>query len=108
VALSPLAPALARGLSACPVRVLAGWPCPACGATRAALALARLDFAAAFAWNPLAAAGWLLLVGGGLAAALASFVGRLPPEPRTLPAASRWGFVLALVANWLYLVGAGR
>ncbi len=108
MALAPLAPALAARLPACPVKALAGWPCPACGSTRAALELARLDLAAAFAWNPLAAAGWLLLVGGGLAAALASFGGRLPAEPRALPAAVRWGLGLALGANWLYLVWVGR
>lgn len=28
-------------------------PCPGCGMTRAILALLRLDFAAAFSWNPL-------------------------------------------------------
>lgn len=30
-----------------------GIPCPGCGMTRALRALLRLDFAAAFAWNPL-------------------------------------------------------
>ncbi len=108
MALAPLGGELARRLPACPVRRLTGWPCPGCGTTRAALAWAELDPAAAFAANPLAAAGWALLVAGGLAAALASFGGRLPAEPRTLPPLARWALAVALLANWAYLVWAGR
>lgn len=108
LALAPLGAGLARALPACPVKRLTGWPCPGCGTTRAALAWAELDPAAAFAANPLAAAGWALLVAGGLAAALASFGGRLPAEPRTLPAAARAALAAAVVANWVYLVWAGR
>jgi hypothetical protein len=39
--------------SACIIWLLVGLPCPACGLTRAFFALARLDFAAAFAMHPL-------------------------------------------------------
>jgi Protein of unknown function (DUF2752) len=40
----------------CIVRLAFGLPCPACGLTRAALAAARLDWAASMRWNPLAPA----------------------------------------------------
>lgn len=108
LALAPLGAGLARALPACPVKRLTGWPCPGCGTTRAALAWAELDPAAAFAANPLAALGWALLVAGGLGAALASFAGHLPAEPRTLPPLARASLAVALLANWAYLVWVGR
>jgi hypothetical protein len=108
VLLAPFAGRLARSLPACPVRALTGWPCPTCGATRAALALADLDLGAAFVWNPLAAAALLLLVAGGLLAASLAALGRLPAEPKTLPFAARWAVAAALAANWVYLIWAGR
>jgi hypothetical protein len=111
VALSPLAPRLARGLPPCPVRTLAGVPCPGCGTTRAALALADLDLAAALAVSPLATTGWLLLVGGGAIAGVLGAAGReLPAAPAWTPGrllALRLAAGSALLANWLYLVAAG-
>ncbi|MDL1877071.1 DUF2752 domain-containing protein, partial [Cytophagia bacterium CHB2] len=44
---------LAHLLPRCVMYDLFGLPCPTCGATRAFLACARGDFAAAFAANPL-------------------------------------------------------
>jgi len=41
-------------LPLCPFKALTGLPCPGCGMTHAFLALGRLDFAGAFAANPLA------------------------------------------------------
>ena len=40
------------GFYSCPFKLLLGIDCPGCGLTRAALALLRLDFAAAFRFNP--------------------------------------------------------
>jgi len=37
----------------CIFHTLTGLPCPTCGMTRAAQALLRGDFSAAFGWNPL-------------------------------------------------------
>lgn len=111
VALSPLAPRVAAGLPACPLKVWVGWPCPGCGTTRAALALAELDPLAAFAISPLAAAGWTLLVVGGLVAGGMAAVGLETPAPpgwtpRRL-AAFRFTAAAALAGNWLYLLATG-
>jgi hypothetical protein len=38
----------------CGLRAMLGIPCPGCGMTRALLAAARLDWAAAMRWHPLA------------------------------------------------------
>lgn len=40
----------------CALRLALGLPCPACGLTRATLALARLDLASAMRFHPLAPA----------------------------------------------------
>lgn len=111
VALSPLAPRLAAGLPACPLKATTGWPCPGCGSGRAALALGHFDLPAAFAVSPLAAAGWVLLVGGGLVAGALALAGIDPPAPppwtpRRL-AAFRLAVAAAIAGNWLYLVLTG-
>jgi hypothetical protein len=111
VALSPLAPRLASGLPACPLKSWTGWPCPGCGTTRAALALAELDPLTAFAVSPLAAAGWTLLVVGGLVAGgFALFGVEAPAAPAWTPrrlVAFRLAALVALVGNWLYLLSSG-
>ncbi|WP_130837258.1 DUF2752 domain-containing protein [Lachnoclostridium sp. Marseille-P6806] len=43
---------LARFKASCPSVILTGFPCPACGLTRAALALLRGDFRTAWQMNP--------------------------------------------------------
>lgn len=100
--------AASAGLPACPVRSIAGLPCPTCGATRATLALADLDLAAALAWNPLVALAWLGFTLGGIAA-LASVVLRrpLPALPRRLSPAMRWSVLVVVAANWIYLLRQG-
>lgn len=105
IALSPAASALASGLPACPVRAWLDLPCPSCGTTRAALALARLDPGAAVAVNPLAALGWIGLVGGGLVAGLMGALDRPLPSLRLRPTLSlRLSVALGLLANWVYLI----
>jgi hypothetical protein len=112
LALAPLAPlfasALPGALPACPLKSLTGVPCPGCGTTRAALALAHFDFAAAFAVSPLAAAAWCGLIAGGLLAGALALTGRpVPSWPRfgrRGEIAWRVAVVAALAANWVYLV----
>jgi len=105
VAASPWAPALAAGLPGCPLFLLTGIPCLGCGTTRAALALARFDPLTAFALNPLAAAAWIALVGGGLAAGAAALSGRPVREPSgRLSLGWRLAVVLAALANWAWVV----
>jgi Protein of unknown function (DUF2752) len=109
LALAPWAPRLFGALPRCGLKLLFGIPCPACGSSRAALALARLDVAEAFAISPLAALAWILFLAGGLAAlALAALGRRVPEPPRRLPAWSWWALGLAVLANWVYLMAHGR
>jgi uncharacterized protein DUF2752 len=105
LALSPLAGRIAAAPLACPFHAVTGIPCPACGSLRAALALARLDFAAALAASPLAAIAWAAFIAGGLGAGIMTVAGRHVREPGThLSAPARVAIVLALLANWAYLV----
>lgn len=108
LALSPLAARLSQLAPHCPIKMATAFPCPSCGTTRAAVALAHLDLAGALEVNPLAAAAWLGLVGGGLLAGLLAAMDRPLREPSwRLAAPWRWLLGLALLANWVYLVGAG-
>lgn len=108
VALSPLAPRLAGALPACHFKALFGIPCPTCGTTRAALALARFDLLTALTAYPLATLAWILLVGGGLVAGVAALLGRgVPHPPNRLPLWARLGIVAVLLANWAYLIATG-
>lgn len=108
VALSPMAAHVAGSLPPCPVRALVDLPCPSCGATRAALALSQLDLAAAFSASPLAALGWIGLVGGGLVVGLLAILGRPVREPKWVQSNPiRWLLMAIVLANWVYLVGAG-
>jgi hypothetical protein len=89
----------------CPLKALAGIPCATCGMTRAFVALAHGEVAAAFAASPLGA----LLAGGLWLLALAdagrfAHGARLPGlGPRAARAAVAAG-VVALFANWAWLV----
>jgi hypothetical protein len=94
----------------CYMKAITGIPCPSCGSTRALACLARLDPAGAFAMNPLAAGGAMLIALWAAADLLLLPRGRalrvelLPPGPRAL----RLAAPLLLAANWAYLVAAGR
>ncbi len=107
--LAPLAaPLVEAGVYGCPVKSVAGVPCPTCGGTRATLALAMLDPATALAMNPGVTIAWLVLLVGGLAALGLAISDRpLPGLPRTLPVPVRLGAVALVAANWLYLYRAG-
>jgi hypothetical protein len=61
VALSALYATTGLGVP-CPFRALTGWDCPLCGGTRMGSSLLHLDIGAAFAYNPVALIG-LVVVG---------------------------------------------
>ena len=106
-AAAPLAPALAEAMPPCPFHALVGIPCLTCGGTRTFLALARFDVGAAFSWNPLAAVAGVLFVAGGVVALLAALAGREVRTPRSTPLL-RAALILALAANWAFLLVQGR
>jgi len=107
-ALIPFVPWLAPLLPPCPFHALTGLPCPGCGTTRAALALARGDVAAALGWNPLAAGVFVL---GGVSGLIAPWwvasERPLPSLAPVLPRRARLALVAALGANWAWLLVRG-
>ena len=106
--LAPFGDRLASALPACPVKAVFDLPCPSCGSTRAALALAELDLLAAIEISPLAAAAWMVVVAGGLVGGVMALLDRSPREPDwRLSLTARWLLGLVILANWVYLVGVG-
>lgn len=97
-------------LTLCVFKGLTGLPCPTCGSTRTLGRLFALDFTGALAMNPLAT----LLAVVVAAWAVADLV--LLPRRRALEVelAPRAGLVLRVgalavfLANWVYLIAAGR
>lgn len=92
---------------ACGLREATGIPCLACGGTRSMMALARGDFAAALAYNPLVV---LSVVGALVWLVTAMFRWRFSSTTHREYAARRlpvWVIITTLVtlfvANWLYL-----
>jgi hypothetical protein len=89
-----------------------GLPCPTCGATRCMRALIAGNFSAALRWNPLF---FFVLAAGVLFDCYAAVVllFRLPrlrfeKIPRRAANAIRACAVTLVLANWFYLVCAGR
>ena len=97
-------------LTVCTFKALTGWACMTCGATRALGRLFELDVAGALAMNPLATLGTLALVPWALAdlallpRGQALDVDLAPPLARLV----RIAVVVAVFANWVYLLAAGR
>lgn len=94
----------------CTFKALTGLPCPSCGSTRTLACLVHGDVAAAFAMNPLAAAGvfavavWALI---DLALARNGRALSVELRPDVLRPA-RVAALLAIAVNWAYLILAGR
>jgi hypothetical protein len=81
-----------------------------CGTTRALARLARLDLTGALAMNPLAALGTLALLPWAAADLALLPRGRALALELSPPAArvARIAAVAAVLANWAWLVAAGR
>jgi hypothetical protein len=94
----------------CVFKAATGIPCPTCGSTRVFARLAEWDLAGAFAMNPLTTVLALGLLSWALAdlvllARGRSLVAEASPRAGT---ALRVAAVAAVVANWVWLVAAGR
>jgi len=105
-------PILGAGIRvACPFRAITGLPCPTCGGTRAIVAFAHLDAAAALVANPLIFVAACASV-AVIAYAIASRTGLIPRISIALEPAGRGAarilIPIALLAQWIYLIGAGR
>lgn len=107
VLLAPLAPWLASGLWACPLKELSGVPCPSCGTTRAALHLARLEVVEALVHYPLPTLGWMVFILGGTVAGVAALLHRPLPSIARPPTAFWWFLGAAVLANWGYSIATG-
>ncbi|MEM9595296.1 MAG: DUF2752 domain-containing protein [Acidobacteriota bacterium] len=111
LALSPLR-SWVTGLliPACPFKSLTGLPCPTCGTTRSAVALAELRIVDAVTTYPLPALAWIALIGGGLVSGLWTLLRGRPPWPASWSANRRWlpwGIGAALLANWIFSIATG-
>lgn len=89
----------------CPAWAILGIPCPTCGGTRAAAAVAAGDLWAALSWNPLVA---VLAVLTAASVPLAAGAGLgwvpVPRVPRRLGRGTRAAVGVALALNWFYLL----
>jgi hypothetical protein len=96
--------------SVCLFKTLSGLPCPTCGSTRALGRLVHLDLSGAVLMNPLATAGLLVLALWAVADLGLLARGRaLDLElGRPLGRVVRIVALAAVLANWVYLVAAGR
>jgi hypothetical protein len=97
-------------LPPCVFKEVVGLPCLTCGATRSIVALSRHDIGLSFALNPLVPA----FVAGLILLSLFTFLGWVLRKRivLSLSAKQKRGIralaVLAIVANWFYLIAAGR
>lgn len=107
LALAPLGPWLAGLLWSCPFKEWTGIPCPSCGLTRAALALARLEPWHALTHYPLQTVAWLVFLGGGLMAGTLALFNRPLPRLGPWPLWTQILLFLAVLANWAYSIATG-
>lgn len=108
LAVSRWAPLIGDSLWACSFKSLTGLPCPTCGTTRAAIALARFDVLGALERYPLPALCWIVFIAGGAVAGVMALAGRTPPPiPSRLPVWARWTVAAVLLLNWMYSIATG-
>ena len=88
----------------CPLRTLTGIPCPLCGMTTAATALASGDLGAALAANPfvLLLAGFTLVMAALMAARVAGRVPGAAQWPASRRRQSYWVVAGLAAASWAF------
>jgi hypothetical protein len=94
----------------CVFKGLTGLPCPTCGSTRALARLFGLDFAGALRMNPFTTLVAVVVAAWALAD-LALLPRRQALDVEVSPQvafALRVGAFVLFLANWVYLVAAGR
>jgi hypothetical protein len=98
------------GFTLCLFKAVTGIPCMTCGTTRALARLGRLDLPGAFAMNPLAALAGLAVLPWALADLWLTRRGHALALDLTRgqQAVLRVAVVAAVLANWAYLIAAGR
>ena len=84
---------MAHGMKTCPSAIIFGVSCPGCGMTRAFASALRLDFAAAFYYNPM----WPLVIVTFVAVAVLWILERIK-------AAETVGIVFGVAAIAVYIV----
>jgi hypothetical protein len=88
----------------CPLRTLTGVPCPLCGMTTAATALASGDLGAALAANPfvLVLAGFTLVMAVVMAARAAGWLPGAAQWPASRRRHSYWTVAVLAAASWVF------
>ena len=105
VALRPAWSWLAPLLRPCLLRTTTGVPCPTCGATRGTLALFEGRIADALLCNPMVTVAVVAFVAGGVVAPMWAWRrGTAPAVPSPLPVRWRLGLVVAVAANWTWVI----
>lgn len=109
LAASRLLVPLLRLAPPCAFHALTGLPCPSCGATRSAVFLAQGQLVRSFLINPLF---FFLYVGLLLWGALDLYLTvRKEKLVLKLTSTEKWllrlGVLMAVAANWLYLIASG-
>lgn len=93
----------------CFVKHFTGLPCPTCGSTRAVIAYSEGEFWDGFLFNPLLTILAVFSMGwGGWYLYRRRTGGKTPSlfEGSNLRLL-RWGLVIGIVLNWVYLISAG-
>ncbi|MBS3821935.1 MAG: DUF2752 domain-containing protein [Phycisphaerae bacterium] len=106
IAVEILGRASGQHILLCPMKHLAGIPCPTCGSTRAGLAMLAGDPVRAWLWNPLVVsitAVACVVMGIRLATGWTLRLNFTQREWRIATAL----LILAVLANWTYLLYIG-